>query len=135
MQNKSRTVKTFRTRPMLLAVSAVLAGCASQLPPEPPTEAKLLFETCVKPNYPRDAMRNELVGTVIMRMHIAADGRLTESMITKSSGHPSLDQEAHFKLRTCRFQPATVNGKPVAEWTTIQYVWSLEGVDDPSETR
>lgn len=114
---------------LLLAVGAGMAGCASPRPPAPPTEAKLLFDTCVELKYPTDAIYNELAGTVELKLRVAADGRLVDSVMTQSSGHASLDQATHAWVKTCRYQAATENGKPVDAWTSVTYVWSLEDAD------
>ncbi len=107
----------------LVAVAAVLAAAPASAAQQAPT---VNFSSCKKPNYPADAIRAQRVGTVQLGFHIGADGELLESKIEKSSGHRDLDDAAHQAIKLCKFNPATQDGMPVKEWTTVRYVWSLK---------
>lgn len=113
----------------LLAAGAGLAGCGSAPRAVPPTKAVMLYKTCVKPEYPRAAVRRESQGTVSLAFYVEPDGRVSDSRIAKSAGDALLDEAALRSLKTCRFKPATENGKPVGQWAPIQYVWSLSDSD------
>jgi TonB family protein len=84
------------------------------------------LHTCTMPEYPYGALRYEDTGTVKLRFLVAADGSVRRMRKSVSSGHPQLDNAAAFALARCSFRPATVDGKPVATWQAVEYVWQLE---------
>lgn len=71
------------------------------------------FDACEKPRYPDDALRAGQAGRVDVRFKIAADGAILKKYIGRSSGFPQLDKAALDPALTCKFRPATMNGKPV----------------------
>lgn len=93
---------------------------APMTPPAGPNQ-----NTCAKPAYPMEALRNEWTGIVSIAFLIGPDGLVKDSRYTKSSGHAVLDEAARVALSRCHFKPGTVDGKPVAAWQVVQYVWSL----------
>ncbi|MFZ6674818.1 energy transducer TonB [Undibacterium sp. Xuan67W] len=82
-------------------------------------------KSCEKPEYPRNALRNEYTGTVTLALLIGIDGRVVDARIEQSSGYKELDQAAVAGLSLCKFKPATLNGQAQKSWSKIQYVWSL----------
>ena len=90
------------------------------------TAAVVDFSTCAKPEWPKSSLRNEETGTVTLSFLIAADGRVGESKIVKSSGFRDLDKAAVAGISKCRFKPGTVDGVPQEGWQQMQYVWTLE---------
>jgi protein TonB len=86
---------------------------------------------CEKPAYPPAAARAEAVGTVRIKVSVGVDGRATATEIVRSSGpsreHKLLDRTAESAIKnTCKFKPGTVDGKPEALTTFVDYVWKLE---------
>lgn len=79
-----------------------------------------------KPPYPRISRSNEEEGTVILRVLVKADGTAGAVEIKNSSGHPRLDESARSTVQTWRFNPATVDGKPVAEWYQVAIPFTLQ---------
>jgi len=53
---------------------------------------------------------------VLLDVRVDQDGRVSDVRLKKSSGSDLLDRTAIETVREWRFQPATVGGKPVAEW-------------------
>jgi protein TonB len=102
-----------------------LAGCATPVAEAPLIPPKVLFNTCAKPEYPRDALRNEETGVTTLSLLVGVDGLVHDATVQKSSGHPSLDR-ATLVLRHCQFTPATRGGKPVEFWQPMQFVWTLK---------
>lgn len=80
-------------------------------------------ETCSRPEYPEQELKQNRQGTVTLRFLIGADGTVKRSLVQTSSGFPALDEAALVGLSRCRFNPPLVDGKPVDAWTAIQYVW------------
>lgn len=68
------------------------------------------------PPYPMLARRMGEEGEVLLDVHVDRDGRVTEVRLRQSSGSDLLDRTAIDTVRQWRFQPATVDGQPVAEW-------------------
>lgn len=66
------------------------------------------------PDYPRDALRARASGDVVIRIDVGADGVPRSLDIVRSSRHRSLDRAALQAVRRWRFEPAIVNGVPVA---------------------
>lgn len=122
-----------RTAPCALAVAiafAVAAAPASaatekkQIPGHKP--AQLNFASCAKPMYPAEAIKAKREGTVEFSFDVGADGSLLGSKVDKSSGHADLDETALAALNKCKFNPASQDGKPIAESAKVKYVWTLK---------
>lgn len=88
-------------------------------------KAQVDFNTCDKPTYPINSLRNEEKGVVRIQFLIGADGRVADSKIERTSGFKALDNAAKNALSVCRFKPGTVDGKPQQLWTAVDYVWKL----------
>lgn len=110
----------------LVIGAASFAHAAPNKPATKDTEAVANFETCQRPHYPAESIKQQHTGTVTLGFLVGKDGTVKESKVTKSSGHVALDESAHTALTKCRFKPATSKGKPVEAWTAVQYVWTLE---------
>lgn len=111
----------------LAAMSAAVfahAAPAAKLA-EPEQEPIAMFESCSKPHYPADSIKQKHTGTVTLGFLVTENGKVKQSKVTKSSGHAALDEAARSALVKCSFKPATAKGKPVEAWTAVQYVWAL----------
>jgi protein TonB len=84
------------------------------------------FNTCARPEYPKNSLRNEETGVTQLQFLIGADGAVKESKLSKSSGFRDLDRAAQNALSRCRFKPGMANGVAQESWTNVQYVWTLE---------
>ncbi|NVD99559.1 M56 family metallopeptidase [Massilia sp. BJB1822] len=116
--------------PALGLAVACLGGFANakteQMVSKPDKAAVLDFKTCAKPVWPKAALDEARVGTVVLSFVIGADGKVQSSEVRKSSGHSDLDQAAREGIALCSFQAARHKGKNVASRKQIQYVWTLE---------
>ena len=110
----------------LVIGAASLAHAAPTQPVKADTDAIANFESCKRPVYPAESIKQRHTGTVTLGFLVGQDGTVKESKVTKSSGHVALDESAHTALTKCRFKPATAKGKPVEAWTAVQYVWTLD---------
>jgi len=70
------------------------------------------------PEYPPQAHRAGVEGTVLLRVLVAADGEVSRVQILESSGHSILDAAAVRAVRSWQYIPAQRGGQPVA--TTIR---------------
>jgi protein TonB len=67
-------------------------------------------------------------GEVYLDVQVGPAGNVLEVRLKKSSGSSLLDQTAIETVKKWRFTPATVDGKPVAEWYyNWKWVFKLEG--------
>jgi protein TonB len=80
------------------------------------------------PEYPRASLRNEETGVTRLTVTIGADGAVTDVVIAKSSGFRGLDNAVRAQLLSgsCKNKPGTVDGKPQATTTQVEYVWKLD---------
>lgn len=97
-------------------------------PPKPPSKARGVrtknersWVARIIENYPPRAAREELEGTVGVRVTVNTEGRATGCTVTSSSGHGILDDSACKDVeRYARFDPALDDaGNPIsASWST-----------------
>lgn len=81
---------------------------------KPLTGAHLEYEDAPPPSYPRDAMREGLTGTVLLRVLVDIDGKPLDVRVERSSGHRSLDLAARRQvLARWTFRPAMQDGQAV----------------------
>lgn len=85
-----------------------------------------IFSSCAKPAYPATSLALQHTGTVTLGFEVGTDGKIIDSVVNGSSGHPELDDAAMNAIRQCSFRPGLKSGTPVRSWTQIQYVWTLE---------
>ena len=114
---------------MALAVACltmVMHSSSVQAAPATFKPARADFDSCAKPVWPAASLKAQHTGKVTLAFEIGVDGKVVDSKVKQSSGHPELDQAAREGISLCRFRPATRNGKPVKQWMDMQYVWTLE---------
>lgn len=70
-----------------------------------------------QPEYPESA--RDAKGDVVLRIVINEQGRVQNPTVEKSSGNADLDKSALDTVAKWTFQPATLEGKPVAVYFTI----------------
>jgi protein TonB len=84
----------------------------------PPTVAGLEqgpdFAGNPPPEFPELARQNAWYGTVLLKLWIDEDGRVTEVRVEKSSGYGVLDAAAVNAVKRWRGRPARHNARPVA---------------------
>lgn len=94
------------------------------LPATPRTDPKRWVTT---DDYRSNWIRQEMTGKARFRLEIAADGRVTNCIITGSSGHSQLDAATCALVsKRAKFQPARGNGgEPVAGTYSNAIDWQL----------
>jgi protein TonB len=71
-------------------------------------------------------MRQKIQGTVELEVVIAADGTVDHARVTKSlDAVHGLDESALSAIRQWRFEPAVLNGQPIAVWSPIVMTFRL----------
>jgi D-alanyl-D-alanine endopeptidase (penicillin-binding protein 7) len=84
------------------------------------------FRSCAKPEYPAADMAAGHQGTVTLRFLVSAAGKVSAARVARSSGYAAMDEAARAAIAQCRFRPARKDGRPVQQWTAVQYVWTLD---------
>ena len=77
------------------------------------------------PRYPREAQRRGESGTVVLRVHVGADGEPEGIDLVEGSGSRSLDRAAVDAVRRWRFEPAMRNGHPVEGVIQVPITFNL----------
>ncbi|MCK4301384.1 MAG: energy transducer TonB [candidate division Zixibacteria bacterium] len=72
------------------------------------------------PDYPTEAKKSGIEGTVWIKSLVDADGNAVKVMLAKTSGSDLLDKAALIAAEKNRFKPAVQDGKPVAVWVTFK---------------
>lgn len=89
------------------------------------TKPEMIYN--LKPNYPEQALKNNIEGDVILKLFVDENGNITKSGIRKSSGFSVLDSAAIRQSRDLRFHPAMVNGEPNSIWISIVFKYRING--------
>lgn len=80
-----------------------------------------------KPPYPPRALKARFEGRVTLNINIGVDGRVTNAKVLSSSGRADCDQSAVSTiLNYWQFQPAYLNGRPVASTEQVTVVYEIE---------
>jgi protein TonB len=77
--------------------------------------------------YPRLARRLGEQGTVLLDVHVGADGLPRQIVLKASSGSPRLDQAARETVQRWKFVPARQGGRAVDSWLTVPIRFVLQG--------
>jgi len=121
----------------LVIASLIVATLSPSISAAEPnrTRAAVKFSSCTKPEWPKEALRNEQTGKVTLGFLIGTDGVVKDSKIVTSSGYPLLDEAAREGIRKCRFIPGTIDGVAQEGWQMMQYIWTLEPNPSPQGQR
>ena len=77
------------------------------------------------PAYPASAQRRGLQGTVLLRVHVLADGRPDQVLIASPSGQQSLDDAAVEAVTGWRFVPAKRGAQAIDGWVKVPIDFKL----------
>lgn len=78
------------------------------------------------PAYPPSAIKNHQQGTVMLLVHVDANGKVLDTKIEKSSGIDSLDIAAIKAAKNWQFSPRMAHGKPHGGWVEVPVTFSLK---------
>lgn len=77
-------------------------------------------------DYPLEAVRLRQQGSVLTRLVVGPDGRLSQCLIVEGSGHPVLDKRTCEILKRVPYETAlNAAGEAVRGMTSIRIVWRL----------
>lgn len=81
----------------------------------------------VQPEYPLEALEEEITGTVWLNVLVDTTGTVTDVRLVKDSGkNVGFEESAERAARATRWSPAKENGRPVALRVTYKVDFSLK---------
>lgn len=109
------------------------APVAAPTPPAPPVPAPLTPPSAnagylknPAPEYPSLAQRRGWEGSVLLRVHVLANGRPSEIQVQTSSGREALDKAALQAVRQWSFVPAKRGDEPQDGWVSVPIDFKLD---------
>ena len=105
--------------------AAVIGPSAAATPETVTRQARPQGGYQVRPSYPATPRRLGIQGTVLLRVHVLADGRIGDVLVEKSAGHPELDDAATDAVKRWRFDPARRGSDAVAMWVLLPVEFKL----------
>jgi TonB family protein len=107
----------------------VVPAASPAPPPRKPAQAsEPVLVRLVKPVYPEVARRYHVHGTVIVKIVVGANGRVTKADVL--SGAPALHQAALDAVRQWTYKPALLDGQPVAFGLRVAVAFLALGQED-----
>ena len=109
----------------------VAAPAAPPAPPPPPPPRNLSASAVqylepLQVEYPRLSKRLGEAGVVTLRVFIDEAGRVRDVQVSRTSGHPRLDDAAMAAVQKARFKPPTENGQAVSGYAQVPVDFQLE---------
>jgi len=116
--------------PAPLAIAAPVAPPAPPPPaPAPPRNLSASSVQYLEPlqvEYPRLSKRLGETGVVMLRIFIDEAGRVRDAQVSRTSGHPRLDDAAMAAVQKARFRPPSENGQAVSGYAQVPVDFQLE---------
>ena len=107
-----------------LIASCFIAACATTAaPPTPPVPVTSHAVTAA--DYPRESVTLRETGITQVQYLVLTDGSVGRIIVAASSGYPRLDNAAQELVNRWRFEPATMNGRPVPAWLNANVAFVL----------
>ncbi|HEY3497630.1 MAG TPA: TonB-dependent receptor [Polyangiaceae bacterium] len=105
-------------------------------PGETPAEAKPAITDpelveFVNAEYPKEALAEGIQGTVVLKLTIDREGRVTAAEVMTPAGH-GFDEAARAAALQFRYKPATRDGKPFAVKIPYAYKFTIKEVEAPA---
>jgi uncharacterized protein len=93
------------------------------------------LNVCPKPVWPPAALARGAEGKVTIAIRVGTSGRVLESRVDASSGHPDLDQAGRDGIARCRFYSLAATLSAPSGWRPMQFVWQkpVAGAQVPAE--
>jgi protein TonB len=107
-------VTSIRVLPTMSTNAATSVGTAGN------SDATIAYETATPPDYPVQALRAGIQGTVLLKVLVGTSGQPTEVVVERSSGSRLLDDAARrHVLAAWRFHPAMRDGHAIKAWALV----------------
>jgi TonB family protein len=86
---------------------------------------RAVIKTRPNPVYPREARRYGVQGAVKLRIILGSDGRVRDEMDVLEGLPHGITEEAIKAARRIEFEPARKDGRPVSQYVTVIYNFTL----------
>jgi protein TonB len=83
----------------------------------------------IDPEYPRNARREGIEGTVDLRFTVKADGKVADIEVVEATPGDTFDREAIAAVRRWRYEPRREDGVPVDSRTRVRLEFRLDERD------
>jgi TonB family protein len=90
----------------------------------PDVSEKAIVRSRPEPPYTEDARKHQVEGVVRLRMVLASDGSVRHIIVLKALPR-GLTESAINAARRIKFDPATKDGRPVSQYTTVEYNFNV----------
>ncbi len=77
-----------------------------------------------EPVYPDEATRDRIEGDVVVKVLVGVDGKPIKAEVLR--GPEPLRKAALKAAKQARFEPGTMDGKPIKAWVALPYKFRLE---------
>jgi TonB family protein len=108
------------------------ANNAAPLPATHPALQDIAYNSHYPPVFPQEAIRYRHHGTVVLMIHVDAQGRVGDIRVDQSSGYSELDATALVVAKQWRFIPAAQNGTPQSSWVSTPIHFNLAVSSSPA---
>ena len=81
----------------------------------------------IRPDYPAEADRQRVSGTLRLQLKLEADGRVSDIEVVSATPPGVFEDSAIKAFRDARFAPAQKNGRPVRALVVIEVVYDWSG--------
>jgi len=109
---------------------APVVAAAPVAPPAPPprnlSASAVQYLEPLQVEYPRLSKRLGEAGVVMLRVFIDEAGRVRDVQVSRTSGHPRLDDAAMAAVQKARFKPPSENGQAVSGYAQVPVDFQLE---------
>ena len=116
--------------PAPVVAAAPVAPPAPPPPPPPPprnlSASAVQYLEPLQVEYPRLSKRLGEAGVVMLRVFIDEAGRVRDVQVSRTSGHPRLDDAAMAAVQKARFKPPSENGQAVSGYAQVPVDFQLE---------
>lgn len=110
------------------------SGTGTVIAPPPPIPAPVIvgamydprFNSVLQPPYPAAEIRSGGSGRVVLRVLIGTDGRVRQVEKVSAASDAFFAAAERQALTKWRFKPATSNGAPIEQWTTMRLRFVLQ---------
>ena len=95
-------------------------------PPRNLSASSVQYLEPLQVEYPRLSKRLGETGVVMLRIYIDEAGRVRDAQVSRTSGHPRLDDAAMAAVQKARFRPPSENGQAVSGYAQVPVDFQLE---------
>ena len=108
--------------PTASSIASLPKVCSQTIPPPCATAPRAIFAP--SPEFSEQCPRKDFKGVSLLAVIVEPDGSTSHIRVVKALGM-GLDEQAIKAVKTWKFKPATLDGKPVAVQVTVEVTFDL----------